>query len=203
MIARKLHTLVTNPERVFRKYTKRLYDLCGVYLPLFDEDYDSHWNYLPLKGKRILDLGADYGSTAYYFLLKGAKQVIAVEGDQKLASQLKRHYADTDRVIPIHKFINCPNDITNLISQFHPDLIKMDIESYEKHLLDCPNQLIQNINEWMIECHSEEITQRLKQKFLHLNFKVTTIPYYFKSKGGSIPPLPHINDLFILIAQKS
>ncbi|MEM2995027.1 MAG: hypothetical protein QXI91_03285 [Candidatus Bathyarchaeia archaeon] len=80
------------------KYTRRnnirniLLNVARGTLPSFGEDYDKHWNYLNFKGKKILDLGADYGSTASYFLWQGAKQVIAVERNEEFAEALRKTF---------------------------------------------------------------------------------------------------------------
>lgn len=98
MLKWKLYTLLTNPTGVLLKYTRRnnirniLLNVARGTLPSFGEDYDKHWNYLNFKGKKILDLGADYGSTASYFLWQGAKQVIAVERNEEFAEALRKTF---------------------------------------------------------------------------------------------------------------
>jgi len=63
-----------------RKYFRVL--ILREILPIFNEDYNECWGCVSYKDKTVLDLGADYGSTVYYFLKNGAKKVIAVEGDK-------------------------------------------------------------------------------------------------------------------------
>lgn len=82
---------------------------------------------------------ADYGSTAYYFLRKGASKVVAVEGDSELASKLRLNFQNDNRVIPIEDFIDDPKKIEALISKHHPDLVKADIEGAERHILNVSN----------------------------------------------------------------
>ncbi len=47
-------------------------------------EYSHAYNKLVLKDKTIIMIGADCGSSALYFLLRGAKYVIAYEKEEKL-----------------------------------------------------------------------------------------------------------------------
>lgn len=126
MLKRKVHTLITNPVGVLVKYTrwnKLIAHLRGLLPPNNNENYDKHWNYASFKDKIVLDLGADYGSTASYFLWRGAKQVIAVEGSKEFADALRKNFENNPKVIPIELFIKSP----------------VDIEEYELTLLNCQN----------------------------------------------------------------
>lgn len=178
IIKRKLHTLFANPKGVITKYKRRFpYWLRRDLMPIYDEDYDLHWNYRSFKYKKILDLGADYGSTASYFLRKGAKQVVAVEGDHDLASKLKSNFVGDIRVIPIEQKINSAVDIASLISSHSPDLVKVDIEGSECYLLKCSDNTLKKVDEWLIETHTSELYKDISQRFLRLGFKVFGADY--------------------------
>jgi predicted rRNA methylase YqxC with S4 and FtsJ domains len=84
----------------------------------FNENYDLHWNYTSFKDKLVLDIGADYGTTAEFFLKKGAKKVIAVEGDEYLAGSLLKRCKNSKKAIGIHKFISSKKDIEELIQEY-------------------------------------------------------------------------------------
>jgi precorrin-6B methylase 2 len=179
-IVRKFHTLISNPVGVYRKYKGKLkatlLKLSGASSPIYGEDYDAHWNFTSFRNKIVLDLGADYGSTAYYFLRKGATKVIAVEGDQQLAEKLRRNFQNDERVICIHGFINETKQISDLILHHHPNLIKVDIEGNEKLILNLSNEDLKRV-EWLIEAHSDEIYESLKRFFLNNQFKVRSFQY--------------------------
>ncbi|MGB9779197.1 MAG: hypothetical protein ACPLW8_07295, partial [Candidatus Bathyarchaeales archaeon] len=179
IIVRKFRTLVLNPVGVYRKYKARLkgklIKLMGGIPPIYGEDYDRHWNYASFKNKVILDLGADYGSTAYYFLRKGASKVVAVEGDSELASKLRLNFQNDNRVIPIEDFIDDPKKIEALISKHHHDLVKVDIEGAERHILNVSNFM--NAKEWLIETHSKEIHDLLSKFFTKHSFQIRSIDY--------------------------
>lgn len=177
VLIRKFHTLISNPIGVYRKYTRKfVYKLLGRIPPIYDEDYNRHWNFTSFRNKIILDLGADYGSTAYYFLKKGASKVIAVEGDKQLAEKLMRNFQNDRRVICINCFITDEEQISDLISSYHPDLIKVDIEGYEKLLLNLSKEDLKEL-EWLIEAHSDEIYESLKRFLLTNGFEIRSYEY--------------------------
>lgn len=77
-----------------------------------------HKFYLPIpQGRMVIDLGAECGCTANFYLLHGASAVVAVEEDASRFEMLKQNFAGDTRVIPIHGSIG------------H---VKMDIEGAEK-----------------------------------------------------------------------
>lgn len=66
-VRRKLKTLFTHPRRVIWKYFYPFWcKLFNIPPPPYGEDYDHHWGYTSFNGKTVLDLGADYGSTAHF-----------------------------------------------------------------------------------------------------------------------------------------
>jgi predicted RNA methylase len=134
------------------------------------EDCDAHWNYVSFKDKAVLDLGADYGSTVRYFLKKGARFIMAVEGDPKLAQELKKRYQFSSKVVCEELMISSAEDMNRLICQKRFDLAKVDIEGAEKFLL--PLQSIVTIPTWLIETHSKEIDRLLIMHFQKNGFKV-------------------------------
>jgi hypothetical protein len=179
IVSKKAKTLFSDPLAVYRKYKGKLKSeivrLRGGIPPIYGEDYDRHWNFTSFKDKVVLDLGADYGSTAYYFLRKGANKVIAVEGDLELVAKMKLNFKnDDDRVIAIHEFIDSSSKIENLISSYHPDLVKVDIEGYEKLLTNID---VTKVKEWLIEAHSKELYLMLVKFYLKHGFSIRSFPY--------------------------
>jgi hypothetical protein len=88
--------------------------------------------YLPVsvKNKTVLDVGANQGDSAKFFIDNGASKVIAIEccdkAFQYLAANAKLH----PQIVPIHKRF----DLSDLDREF--DFLKVDIEGYEYVLLD-------------------------------------------------------------------
>jgi len=174
-IKRKILTFFKRPHQVIRKYFRIL--ILREILPLYsNENYDECWGFVSYKNKVVLDLGADYGSTAYYFLKRGAKKVIAVEGDESLALKLVHNYGRDPRVKCIYKWISSPKDIEQLI-RLQPDMVKVDIEGAEVHIAKVCPELLLSVKEWVIEVHEKEVYEELLKLFLSLKFKVFPIDY--------------------------
>lgn len=138
--------------------------------PYLGEDYEDHWNFTDFKNKVILDLGADYGSTADWFLSKGATKVVAVESLNfpELAA-----WADGVKVIPVNLLIQTPADYERLITEYHPDVAKIDIEGWERPMLEADPLLIGSVKEYMIETHSKELFNLLTSFLTKLGYQVT------------------------------
>jgi predicted RNA methylase len=77
-----------------------------------------HSGYLPVRGT-VLDLGAGCGETVRFYLLHGAKKVIAVECYEPAYEMLCRNFEGDTRVTPI-------------LAQI--DKIKIDVEGAEEDL---------------------------------------------------------------------
>lgn len=143
---------------------------------------EHHWGIaskqVNYNNKSILDLGADNGSTAEIFLKWGAKRVIAVEGDTKLASELLSKYSQSDKVVAIYAFINDSSQIEEFIRFYKPDIIKVDIEGAEIHLLSLNPKIISSVNEWIIEVHSEELEIKVTNLFKTNSYSKYLIPMW-------------------------
>ena len=150
----------------------------------FDETaemYERDYGIVDYKGKVVLDLGADRGSTASWFLAKGATKVIAVEGNRILARELKEICAQArwvNRIVPIEVWIKTTQAIEALISEYKPDVVKVDIEHWEILLANCKGDVLKSVHEWVMEIHRQDEYDKLVNKFLAIGFSVTRIRTY-------------------------
>ena len=175
-VKRKINTLLHNPKGVKRKYGMILRFLMRrAPVPIFHEDYNAHWNYFSFKDKTILDLGADYGSTAYFFGKNGASKVIAVEGDKIFFKKLQKYALKYRYIVPIELTINSKEDIKRLISTYSPDIVKVDIEGAERLFIDFSGDCLNMVDEWLIETHEPSLSERLVEKFSVSGFSVKKI----------------------------
>jgi hypothetical protein len=174
-LARKVKTLLRHPRKVFFKYKNRAYfKIINAPRPYNDEDYNHHWGFTDFKGKTVLDLGADYGSTAWFFLEKGAKSVVAVEGEPGRAKTLATNSAKYG-FTSFEKTVSSPKDIERFIENYRFDVAKVDIEGAEIYLLNCRSDLLDKVPLWMIESHSDELTGSVSKLFEEFGFNAKQI----------------------------
>ena len=138
----------------------------------------EHWSDIEnLTDKVVLDLGCgwiDHGhaSTPAYFISRGATKIIGVDCTQPEISKLQELYPSH---IFICKMINSTSDLSDLINEYKPSLIKMDIEGAEIYLKDIPVQVFNSVEEFAIEYHNPECKKVIIDKFEELNFEITAL----------------------------
>lgn len=134
-----------------------------------------HWAGIDWSNKRILDIGADVGSTAAYFLSQGALIVYAVEPNPPYFQQLQENARVYGDIIAIQKRIDSPQDLVDLLLETQPDIVKIDCETCELNLLGVDDTLLCKF-EFIIETHSNYILQKLAWKLQHTH-NVSSRPY--------------------------
>lgn len=138
-----------------------------------DESYDEHYGALEWKDKVVMDVGADYGSTAYWLLEKGAKQIIAIESDNNLFNQMILNIEEDSRIVPINMTISKPEDWEYLINTYPCNVIKSDCEGGEEFLLYINNDILKKVPEYCIEIHNCNAISSFKRKFGRCGYKVS------------------------------
>jgi hypothetical protein len=137
--------------------------------------YERVYGGLHYQGKTVLDVGADVGSTADYFMQKGAACVYAIEGEQRRFSKLCQNIQTVlgdpgfQRVKPWHIFLGDAETLAGVIYQAHADIVKFDLDSpgkfYEHLLAQLPPNVLQLTGEWLIELHTRDNSQKVRQAF--------------------------------------
>jgi hypothetical protein len=143
--------------------------------PVYGEDYERFYGKLDYSGKRVLDIGADVGSTADFFLLKGAKDVIAVEPDEAFYKELVANAEKIDGLHPIKRSIEGPGDLAGLYELYSPDIVKMDCEGCEIHALALGDDAFTIPTGYVVETHSAPITTQWILKLLLLSYEIVSI----------------------------
>jgi len=145
--------------------------------PIYGENYDLHWSNMDYRGKRVIDVGADVGSTADYFISKGAILVYAVEGDVEYFKQLQENAKTRPQIQPIFLLIASPTSLENLIIDNPTDIIKMDCERCEIYLSQVDDNILKIVPEYIIEAHTQQIFDLLADKFFGAGFQVYHFSY--------------------------
>jgi hypothetical protein len=150
----------------FRIADERLY---GQYLIHLDFDY---------KNKVILDIGAEVGTSADFFLKRGAKYVWCIEGDPLEASLCQQNINKffPDKALAIPFWIDSPYGFERLFSAYGAtsslpaDIIKIDIEGWECCLLGMNDDIFAAQKEYIIDTHSKLLTKLISEKLVKNGF---------------------------------
>jgi 16S rRNA G966 N2-methylase RsmD len=162
-----ISTFLHNPYEVLKEANLKLF----VSDPEWGkEDYRVLWNHTSFVNKAVLDLGADHGSTAAFFLSRGARRVIAVEGRDQLFILLLKNFGKNAKVYCVFQLINNSRQIDDLLQRFKPDIVKADIEGYEELFVHCNRNLLTSVPVWLIEIHSDELTRIILERFNELGY---------------------------------
>ena len=97
-------------------------------------EYLESYNYINVKGKTVLDIGADVGTSPFYFLTLGAEKVIAYATEQQ---------AIKDKRIEWHNKWNG--------EYIKADVLKIDCEGCECMITE---DIIEKYREWYIAIHT-------------------------------------------------
>jgi hypothetical protein len=146
-----------NEKIVVELYGQRMLLLSSYFIMLANEWTSWEKYYLPsfsLKGKAILDVGAGCGETAFFYLLHGAKKVVAIEPESKAANCLRKNTLRNKWNVQI-----LPEPFKKEHLGIPHDFMKMDIEGRESELLN-----VSYIRECIVEVHTDELRRRFEEK---------------------------------------
>ena len=138
-------------------YGQQLKLLNEYFLMLATEWQTWEKHYLPtfcLTGKFVLDVGAGCGETVFFYLLHGARKVVAIEPNTEAAKCLKEN---AERNHWNMKLKQEPFKLEHL--SIPHDFMKMDIEGGEIELLKVPYN-----KPCAIEVHSNATRRGLEEK---------------------------------------
>ena len=153
--------------------------------PIYKEDYGAQYGEKRLsisyRGKKILDVGADVGSTADFFLRRGARSVIAVEGHKGYYEKLKENARKVPGIKPVYMYIKGPSHFAELIKKHRPDVLKADCEGCEKHLNQVPADVFSMVPEYLVETHSPAIEAALLKKWQRCGYRIVDVNKWGKT----------------------
>ena len=133
-------------HRKYAQLEKELKPLCK-----WVDFYDYLWSYgsINWKGKVVLDIGADIGSSAIFFLMNGADYVYLLEKEK----EYKATYETIKRAYPILKNSTMLNSLAYMPPSI--DVLKMDCEGCELSLLT--EELLNKSKEFVIGLHKPQL----------------------------------------------
>jgi hypothetical protein len=143
---------------------------------IYSENPYEHWSDITdVSGKIVLDLGCGWinqghESTTEYFIKRGAAKIIGVDINESEIQKLQAIYPNH---VFICKAIETKTDLFDLIAQYKPEVVKMDIEGFEKVLKFLGSLL--TVNEVAVEYHDNECKNIILTKLDELRFDVFAI----------------------------
>lgn len=138
------------------------------------EKYEFSYRGIDYAGKTVLDIGADVGSTASYFLRRGARGVIAVEASKKYFDILLENAKGMRGLCtPIFMKVTEPVQLSSLLDTYKPDVLHMDCEGCERVLLSIKVEEWKNVPEYELEVHyNKDMLFYFIEKFLNIRYEV-------------------------------
>jgi len=145
--------------------------------------YEKIYGIIDYQDKTVLDLGADVGSTADYFLQKGALVVFAVEADVVRFAQLKTNIRailkdpQFETVKPTYATVDNAELLAGYFFLMRPDVVKYDLDApggkyFERLLLELPENCLRLVPEYLVEIHTRPMARKLFDYFKIYGFKL-------------------------------
>lgn len=122
----------------------------------------------------VLDIGAEYGCSAEFFLSRGAKHVFASEFSPEWRNLLARWAVGK----PVTVVPAVTEDNAATLLGLSPDVVKVDCEGCEKVLLGVSDEALATPRAWVLETHTADLYDSLTERMRSLGYKVTNIEYH-------------------------
>jgi hypothetical protein len=143
------------------------------------ENSEHHWAHMETTNKILIDLGCGrHGtdilnqSSSIYLGEKGATRVIGVDASQSEINYFNENNPNPEKYLFLCRFIDSPEIIKSLISEYSATAIKCDIEGHEQNFYSLTKEDMENIEELSIEYHDYHILDRIKEKIQEWGFSI-------------------------------
>lgn len=143
--------------------------------------YEEEYGTLDYTGALVLDIGADYGTTAEFFLERGARHVVALERDPEWRQRL-RSWARNKPVTVEPEPLTAAN-AEALFETHAPDIVKVDCEGCEAILLDLPDDVLAGPRAWVMETHTRELFESFRHRFRALGYRFEVVQEWGDTPG--------------------
>ena len=123
-----------------------------------NEDPSTHWGFLPVENKVVLDLGcglnSEFAPTPWYFIQeRGAKMVYGIDPSPESYEWFKRNY-NIPNFLPIMDYCDSLQKHEYYLKATTPDVIKCDIEGSEIYMMAIKPEFLTNVKHIAIEYHN-------------------------------------------------
>jgi predicted rRNA methylase YqxC with S4 and FtsJ domains len=123
-----------------------------------NESPDTHWGFLPVKDKVVLDLGSGLNSefmpTPYYFLQEcKAKKVYGVDASEQSYTWYKQNF-NVQHFIQFMDYVDRVEKFEWYINAAKPDIMKVDVEGSEIFMNAIKPELLKDITNIAVEYHN-------------------------------------------------
>jgi FkbM family methyltransferase len=162
----------------------------------------NEYKSLPVKGRVVIDIGANIADSSIFFAMQGAKRVIAIEPSREnfeigIENAEENNFSDRIHLIwasctsstfsdqnkdkdqTLAAPLTTIQDIVDNVDEEPPYILKVDCEGCEYEIiLDCHDKTLRKFNYIQIEYHYGY--RNLKEKLENSGFHVTLVsPKYF------------------------
>ena len=129
-----------------RDIALRKFRLMTLHLSQYYQECIQFYSGLDVKGKNVLDVGSDYGTTPMYFLSKDAKMVCGISMDKQYFSDDKYvHYE-----MELYRGTGGLKFLDDLRRDWHLNVLKSDIEGFE---WEYTPEFVSQFDDWIIAFH--------------------------------------------------
>ncbi len=135
-------------------------------------DYPLEYGRLVAAGQVVFDVGAEYGTTAQYFLARGAARVFVSEIEPSHRARLHRAAVADPRLVLLPP-LQTPREWEAWMARHAPSRVKMDIEGGEVHLLTCSAAAFRTPAAYALETHTPALHAALLARFAECGYRVT------------------------------
>ena len=138
----------------------------------------EHWSDIKdVEGKVVLDLGCGWlfqphESTPEYLINRGASKVVGVDVACGEIEQLKEKYPEH---VFVCKAVTSVESLLELLVEYQPSVIKMDIEGHEAHIQYITAEQFSCVKEIAVEYHNPECKRILTEKLDEFGFEIFSI----------------------------
>jgi hypothetical protein len=157
---------------------------------IYSENSSDHWKYFNTNKHNVLDLGCgkwytdDVNELSPIYFANNANLVVGIDSNIGDIEYYKNITQNNNKYVFEYLVLNHSTHCLNLIIKYNITAIKCDIEGYENILLDLTKQDLNNITEFALEYHTEELKQQFMSKIpewgfnIHTHGKFATAPDY-------------------------